>query len=211
MLIDCNAKLAKMPERIDSNPMGHMNQLLTNLYFDIGRLIAGNPVDDEYLDVSTPRGTNLIQVNRDTYAAFKHKIRRTAPNFIPFVNPSPEASDTEHASHPAKSAIHGQVDTLTDTEPYHLDKMRSHIKGLALPHRLYPMPSFCLFFRCVARELPNNVPFPAKERLIVDFQQKWGELMGDCFNTIKSATKYAIGACIDKNFRRFEKLRVDLR
>ena len=36
----------------------------------------------------------------------------------------------------------------------------------------------------MTRELPNNVPYPAKVALIKDFQSSWGQLCQDVFDHV---------------------------
>lgn len=72
----------------------------------------------------------LVQKNKESYATFKHTIRKTAPNFIPLIKPSSPASGIESDSmNNAKGAVDGQVDGRTEVEPYYLDEMRDHIKS----------------------------------------------------------------------------------
>ncbi|EIM80766.1 uncharacterized protein STEHIDRAFT_27185, partial [Stereum hirsutum FP-91666 SS1] len=84
--------------------------------------------------------TKLIQGNRKIYAVFKDNIRSTCPNFAPRKRNDKNVSDSD-----------GESDAESEDSanpPIYLDDMRSHITN------------------SVKRELPNNVPYEAKVKLI---------------------------------------------
>ncbi|KAF9459501.1 P-loop containing nucleoside triphosphate hydrolase protein [Collybia nuda] len=132
----------------------------------------------------------LVQENKESYAIFKKNIRETAPNFMPFPKPSSFVFGVEVSS---GKHIRDQVDSQTKADPCYLDDMRRHIKS------------------SIARELPNNVPFLAKEHLIVEFQKTWPSHIDTCFLTVYNSTKMAAEWCVEQRFKQFGKLAADVK
>ncbi|RDB17526.1 Interferon-induced GTP-binding protein Mx2 [Hypsizygus marmoreus] len=131
----------------------------------------------------------LIHQNRDAYASFKRTIRQTAPNFIPIkMNRSTQAS--EACSNNIASV---QIDEHTKAKPCYLDDMRAHIK------------------QSIARELPNNVPFRAKEVLIAEFQASWDSAVDVCFSAVQKSMEVMLEQCIRSHFYRYDHLEGHIR
>ena len=61
--------------------------------------------------------------------------------------------------------------------------------------------------RAVTRELPNNIPYPAKRSLIQDFQNSWGTHMMRCFERVQANFKNVLGELIRERFERFHHLK----
>ncbi|KAG5636061.1 hypothetical protein H0H81_009232 [Sphagnurus paluster] len=172
----CTWELAGLPEEIQGDPATYMLKLLTRFCDDVQRAIA-----------SGAEAGQLIHKNRDAYVAFKSAIRKSAPNFIPAVlynldSPAPNKDGGNNG----ESAL--RVDELTKTKPFYLNDMREHIK------------------KSVTRELPNNVPFSAKEVLIKQFQTSWDSAIEVCFTAVRQHTEAMLEQRIRDIFHRHEHL-----
>ncbi|KAI0041019.1 P-loop containing nucleoside triphosphate hydrolase protein [Auriscalpium vulgare] len=55
----------------------------------------------------------------------------------------------------------------------------------------------------ITRELPNNVPFRAKEVLIREFQEEWTELAKTCLNDVRGVVTAVLRARVDEIFGRW--------
>lgn len=124
----------------------------------------------------------LIHRNRDAFVAFKRAIRQTAPNFIPVLK-GKETGDLRVAG----------VDELSEAEPMYLSDMKRHVQ------------------KSVTRELPNNIPFQAKEVLILQFQADWKVAVDKCFSAVRRSVQDAIELTLKAVFGRYENLEKHMR
>ncbi|KAG6848187.1 hypothetical protein H0H93_002553 [Arthromyces matolae] len=85
----------------------------------------------------------------------------------------------------AKSLV---VDELAEGNPFYLDDMRAHIR------------------ESIARELPNNVPFPAKVELITRFQARWESATDDCFQAVRQHVEDMLDGHVKNTFQRYQHL-----
>ncbi|KAG6918468.1 hypothetical protein DXG01_014095 [Tephrocybe rancida] len=166
----CNQELASLPEEITEDPANYMLKLITGFCDNITRSVESG------LD------SQLVHLNRDTYAEFKVAIRKSAPNFVPAVQPKNVVS--------GNSSI---VDEYSEEKPFYLSDMREHIK------------------RSITRELPNNVPFSAKVDLITKFQAGWEAATQVCFNAVRGHVKQMLKHQVARTFHRYEKLEGHIR
>lgn len=138
VLVATNSDLATIPKEPDSQPATYVLELLSGLCDDVQRQVVGG------FNVGT-----LVQKNKECYATFKYTIRKTAPNFIPFIKPSSPTSGTGTESdsmNNPKGIVHGQVDGRTEVEPYYLDEMRAHIKSSVFSFQLSLFSSFLTLY-----------------------------------------------------------------
>ncbi|EIW56258.1 uncharacterized protein TRAVEDRAFT_49098 [Trametes versicolor FP-101664 SS1] len=59
----------------------------------------------------------------------------------------------------------------------------------------------------VTRELPNNIPYPAKRSLIHEFQESWEAHVLDCFDRVQVDFKTSLGELVKHRFERFSHLK----
>ncbi|KAF8839207.1 hypothetical protein BDN67DRAFT_970437 [Paxillus ammoniavirescens] len=124
----------------------------------------------------------LAQRNRALYATFKKDIRGTAPDFRPFENPKDYTPfDTLEPD-----------ETLGDRDPgvqtMGLSEIRQTIKD------------------SIAWELPNNLPYEAKARLISQFTSLWTAPAERCLTAINEVLDDVIQGLIETHFGRFKVL-----
>ena len=63
----------------------------------------------------------------------------------------------------------------------------------------------------MARELPNNVPYPAKVKLILKFQHSWMKHADACLDGVRDNLADTVLECVRQHFERWDSLHVQLR
>ncbi|KAH9928963.1 P-loop containing nucleoside triphosphate hydrolase protein [Fomitopsis serialis] len=183
-LAACYTELKSMPQQITGEQTSYVLRLLTLFYRDVHSYVDGGP-----------RTECLVQKNRQEYENLKRAIHSTAPRFIPLLSaedaPANSSSDPRRLvnvdsedEEPTKT----DTDHGTRTEAMYLSDMRLHIQ------------------RSTTRELPFNVPYPAKTALIRSFQATWEQASIDCFERIQRYFRYILSQLIRSRFGRFKKL-----
>lgn len=66
-------------------------------------------------------------------------------------------------------------------------------------------------YRSITRELPDNVPFDAKVRLIQEFQNTWPTLSEDCFDDVRKSMDELLTEQARSSFGRFDGLHHQIR
>ncbi|KAG6918467.1 hypothetical protein DXG01_014094 [Tephrocybe rancida] len=178
-LEDCNRALSILPKEIVEDPSNYMLKLLTGFCDDLSRSLESG------LDV-----TQLVHLNRDSYAEFKVAIWKTAPNFVP----------TLQAASSLWSSLGGDY---FQGQPFYLNDMREHIKRLAAVDNSAFLDPYVLWFRSITRELPNNVPFSAKVDLITKFQAGWEEIAEVCLRAVHKHVHQMLDHQIAHTFHRY--------
>ncbi|TFY58284.1 hypothetical protein EVJ58_g6511 [Rhodofomes roseus] len=178
----CYAELKTMPQQITGEPASYVLSLLSLFCVDVQSHVIGGP-----------RTEALVQHNRREYEDFKCAIRSTAPRFIPLpsAKDAPPVSDTN--ANPAvddedEESVKDAADRGTRAPSMNLSEMRLHIQ------------------RSMTRELPFNVPYPAKTALIRSFQTKWEQACLDCFENVQGHFKHTLAQLIHSRFGRFANL-----
>ncbi|KZT66613.1 hypothetical protein DAEQUDRAFT_714663 [Daedalea quercina L-15889] len=179
-LATCRAGLAGLPPAITADPASYVLSLVTSFCAVV------------YAHVQGGTGTaQLVQKNRRSYAAFKRAVRGTAPPFVPF----PSA---------AEASVHALAYLGLDLDEEEEDQFR--------PAEEAPAPQTkCVYLRDVkrfiaqstTRELPNNVPYPAKLALIKQFQSSWGILCQEVFDTVQRDFKEMLSELSKEKFDRY--------
>ncbi|TDL21013.1 hypothetical protein BD410DRAFT_790079 [Rickenella mellea] len=125
----------------------------------------------------------FIQQNQASYRAFKIKIRSTAPDFRPVENVSKCAaiSDVEESD---EIGAHN----FTNATPYDLYGVRRVIK------------------ESIAWELPHNIPFDAKSRLILECLERWDAPAFECLSSVSTRLYSYLHEKNQEQFKRFPKL-----
>jgi len=198
-LATCEQELAVLPKPIDTEPATYMLGLVTSFVNDVQRYVQGGPA-----------AGRLIHENRAAFATFKQAIRRTTPNFRPYVNADQTTSHFQNFL--GEGEDEGPEEgLLSDMQPFTLTDMQKHIqKSVALFLYLY-LVFANLFLRSITRELPDNVPFQAKVALIASFQGTWESSTSQCFDTVRSSMLKVLFECINAKFQRYENLEAHIR
>ncbi|OCH87803.1 hypothetical protein OBBRIDRAFT_827487 [Obba rivulosa] len=186
-LAQCNAQLELLPEPITAEPSAYVLSLVSAFCNDVQAYIQGSS-----------RAAALVQKNRQIYAAYKRSIRSTAPPFMPFLS-------AEEAISTTKGAFRGDYDR-TDEE--HDEDGLSEID---MSKCLYLRDIRRYIQRSVTRELPNNIPYPAKVELIRASQGTWLSKSRDCFEDVYKECIQTVMHLIDTRFSRYENLKTRMR
>lgn len=115
-LESCRRELSGIPKAIKEKPATHMLSLITAFSSDVQAYVRGGS-----------ETSRLIHDNRGAYGALKIAIRRTAPDFLPFLPTEPRGDFVN-------SLDDGEEDLLTDdcAKPFNLLDMRRHINKFVI-------------------------------------------------------------------------------
>lgn len=179
-LTRCTTELAKLPEAISTDPSSYVLHLVTEFCLMVHAYIHGG--------LST---ASLVQKNQQKYAEFKRGIRDTAPRFIPYYSENHMIVDAEDPA-----LVEDDVDEdEEDNEPspvnancMYLKDVRQFIRG------------------SLTRELPNNVPYNAKVKLIKNFQETWENQCCTCFEQVYKECEITIMTLLHERFGQYENL-----
>ncbi|KAJ3784740.1 P-loop containing nucleoside triphosphate hydrolase protein [Lentinula aff. detonsa] len=125
----------------------------------------------------------LIRLHRQSYGTFKTTIRKTAPRFVPF-EANQTVTDFDNCLDDEENDPIAKVSAIAISS-MNLTEVRNHVN------------------RCLARELPNNIPYEAKASLILRFQTSWPEAVDDCFRGVETDTLKILIKMIEQYFGRF--------
>lgn len=115
-LATCEQELAVLPKPIDAEPATYMLGLVTSFVNDVERYVRGGPA-----------AGRLIHENRAAFATFKQAIRRTAPNFRPYV--TADQTTVHFQNYLGEGEDEGPEDgLLSDMQPFTLTDMQKHIQ-----------------------------------------------------------------------------------
>lgn len=78
----CNIRLADLPSPVTTEPASYILGLVTSFCEDLKLNVHGDPNRSE-----------LVQSTRKIYASYKHDVRSSAPQFIPFVDENELGAD----------------------------------------------------------------------------------------------------------------------
>ncbi|KAK7676574.1 hypothetical protein QCA50_020450 [Cerrena zonata] len=183
----CMKRLAELPAPITSDPSSYILSLVTSFCSSVRLNVHGDPHSAE-----------LVQATRKIYGSFKHDIRSSAPEFLPFVD---------------------KQDIPADVAKYlNLDEDDEDDEDMPIENR-GPKPHNYIFLqdvknhiqRSLTRELPNNIPYPAKTVLIQSSQGTWSSDSRRCFDEVHKKLKGTLHELIDDQFSRYEHLRSRLK
>ncbi|KAF9066275.1 P-loop containing nucleoside triphosphate hydrolase protein [Rhodocollybia butyracea] len=162
-------KTGRTPPQILEEPATYMLSLVTTFCSEFQTLVHGRADAAE-----------LIRTHRQSYATFKRAIRKTAPNFVPFVA-TEKVTNFNNCLDDEKDDPVANVSSA-DAPSMDLSRIRRHIE------------------QSLTRELPNNVPYDAKASLIVQFQKTWPKAVDTCFESVEAATLAILFKMIDSHF-----------
>jgi len=112
---------------------------------------------------------------------FMKDILSTRPNFIPDRRPEIKSEGTSLAF----ETIDEAKDIPCNSEPMFLDELHDFLEG------------------SLTRELPYNVPFPAKAKLIKQSMAEWHYYCLKCFNDVKDDLRTHLLALVRKHYERY--------
>lgn len=203
-LAACHEELKSLPPQITGEPASYVLALLSSFCVDVQSHIMGAP------------GTEaLVQHNRRVYEEFKRAIRSTAPRFIPqpsAIDVPPNFSSQETADPDDDEGLEDELPSGSSSDVIYLKDMRLHIQryvcqlGISVSTQLTAMT--LLPSRSVTRELPFNVPYPAKTALIRSFQTSWEQHSHACFDRIERQFRVTLTQIMRAQLGRFKKLEV---
>ncbi|KAI8996213.1 P-loop containing nucleoside triphosphate hydrolase protein [Trametes punicea] len=174
-----NKQLDALPPRITTKPSAFVLDLVTKFSNDVVQLVHGSP---QY--------TKLVQSDCDAYKHFRDGILSTAPSFAPFEKKQWEKKvKGQLRMKQVKIDDVAQSTRVQGTKLIYLDEVREHIRA------------------AVTRELPNNIPYPAKRSLIQEFQKSWAMHTMACFERVQTNFKTHLVELIRSRFERFNHLK----
>ncbi|KAH9921275.1 P-loop containing nucleoside triphosphate hydrolase protein [Amylocystis lapponica] len=181
-LARCNAELERLPPPVNAEPSAYVLSLVTAFCGDVQAYVQGS---------SSTAG--LVQQNRCAYAAYKHLIRSTAPPFIPY----PSADDVQGDK---QEFLQIDDDDGDNSE----EKTGSE---RTVPQYVYLQDIKRYIQQSITRELPNNVPYPAKVALIQQFQHPWEGYSRMCFKAVDKELQQTLATLVQDKFQRYDNLR----
>ncbi|KAH9932350.1 P-loop containing nucleoside triphosphate hydrolase protein [Fomitopsis serialis] len=183
-LTTCRAELDALPPAITADPASYVLSLITSFCGLVVAYVQGGP--------ST---AHFVQQNRVSYAAFKRAVRGTAPPFLPF----PSAAEA-----PGHALAYLGLDLEEEEDGF--QPVGETPAGGAQTKRMYLRDVKQYIARSITRELPNNVPYPAKVALIKDFQSSWGQLCQEVFDNVGKDFQDMLSELMRKKFQRYSLL-----
>ncbi|KAH8117943.1 P-loop containing nucleoside triphosphate hydrolase protein [Phellopilus nigrolimitatus] len=174
-LMSTSSELSTLPPPPPENPTSELLKLVTNFTSELNSHVQG-----------LPNYEGLIQRCRPAYNSFGNDILTTRPMFIPFEKDAfEEFDDIPDEPEIVKEDIQ-QESRLTSTQsPKYIDDVRELIK-LSL-----------------TRELPYNVPFSAKVRLIEECFETWPSHFRACFDEVHDAYQSCLDNLLARHFQKF--------
>ncbi|KAF8603999.1 hypothetical protein BDV93DRAFT_117624 [Ceratobasidium sp. AG-I] len=145
LTLDTTGELRALPEEISDDPAGTVLSIVMEFQRDVETHVEG-----------VPEGDGLIQKLHVVYEKFRKEIRSSAPEFRPFKQPT---GDEETAF------IMPEIAFLTEEE--------AAVSGSNPDRILHENDISKMSKEAVTRELPKNVPFIVKRKLIKRFVELW--------------------------------------
>ncbi|KAG9123954.1 hypothetical protein FRC07_013378 [Ceratobasidium sp. 392] len=142
-----SVSLRALPAEISEDPAGAVLSLVMDFHREVATHVEG-----------IPEGDGLIQQIRKAQDKFRQAIRRSAPDFRPFKRP---ANDEEKAKIPTMPDVVflNEEETAGTEDISDRTLFEGDIRKMSTEAR--------------TRELPNNVPFIVKRKLIKSFMDMW--------------------------------------
>ena len=165
LLASCLEEIGTLPKTLDVDPQFEVLTKVGEFCDAFKGAVSGASSDK-----------SLVQRNRALYTLFARDIRGTSPDFRPFEDPIQhsliDALDSEERSEVRNDLV--QVMGLYD--------VRKTIKEY-VPYSPFPSYAYA-WYRSIAWELPGNIPYAAKTRLIDQFTGLWSAPAEKCLASI---------------------------
>ncbi|KZS86992.1 P-loop containing nucleoside triphosphate hydrolase protein [Sistotremastrum niveocremeum HHB9708] len=178
------AQLRKLPPPLTMDPSSELLSMITGFSSDAQSHVNG-----------TDAHVALVQENRSVYRKFKIAIRKTAPEFRPFLKK--EANGAALARWDDSAVVDEEPLEPSDKSPndpvIYLDDLRKHIRSSR------------------THELPDIVPYPAKLQSIEAFVELWEDPISECFTKVNEGFKRTLIDLIHEHFSRFPALEANIR
>lgn len=179
LLNECEEGLGRLPAVITNDPRTEILGRITKFCTAFEGAVYGRSEDK-----------GLIHTNRAHYDGFEAEIHQTAPYFVPSPGPLLTAVSSSDPS---------------GTEPLNLDDVRKVIKKCVI-FRYVDAQILTGNLSSIAWELPHNVPFEAKQVLILKSIDRWHSPSLSCFRAVFSTLSDFTEALLKKHFGRFRQL-----
>ena len=167
MLASCLEEIGTLPKALDVDPQFEVITKVSEFCNAFKGAVSGASSDK-----------SLAQRNRALYTLFARDIRGTSPDFRPFEDPTHrnysliDGLDSEECSEVRNDLV--QIMGVYD--------VRQTIKEYV---PCSPFPSCAhAWYRSIAWELPGNIPYAAKTRLIDQFTGLWSAPAEKCLASI---------------------------
>lgn len=190
LLASCLMEISTLPKPLEADPQIEV-LVRVNAFCDAFKGVVSGASSDK----------SLAQRNRALYTIFCQNIRGTSPDFRPFEDP------TEYSP----------MDVLEGEEPAVVKNDRVQTMGVYEVRKTIqesvPFPSFTGLrfltynvYRSIAWELPGNIPYEAKTRLINQFTTLWSTPAEKCLTSINDVLDDVVQQLVKTHFGRFKVL-----
>ncbi|KAM5542532.1 hypothetical protein V8D89_003991 [Ganoderma adspersum] len=197
LLAACLADLARLPARPEMDSASELVQLVFRFCEAVERTVDGTSDDKSF-----------VHRSREHYRDLKRAIRSTAPDFRPFEHPSeyarppePRAQQREDAFLDLPLVPASEVESVRSV-PWVPQDLNEEGVGIGV------LDVRRVIQESMGWELPHNIPYSAKIRLIREFVQRWAEPSKKCFMGIQNLVeKHVYDTLVSHHFGQFPSLR----
>ncbi|KAK4705660.1 hypothetical protein P7C70_g541, partial [Phenoliferia sp. Uapishka_3] len=181
-LYDANVKqIRELPDPPAEDPTLELLRLCTDFSSEAEQYCKG-----------TFEHESLIHGTTEAFKHFKLDIQMTLPRFIPFEKDSTDPrkanfTEPESLKDDIENAVPGTADLFRSLRlELDLDDTRERIR------------------KAVTRELPYNVPFAAKSKVILTSIASWKQFAIDCLESVRPLVNATVEELIQTHFGRFD-------
>lgn len=197
-LAECIQQMSKLPAEVTVDATTEILSRISSFCADLRGDVYG-----------LNESKDFVHRTQSAFRTFKLTIRGSAPDFRPFTNPSaylppsPPPSESDELDGDSQ-AVYPQG---SPAKPISLDEVRTVIKEYECPiHHIRISLKQTHVIRSIGWELPHNVPFEAKKRLIKRFIDQWPAPAQSCFDEVLHILSAFVDANIRKHFEQFPAL-----
>ncbi|OSD02217.1 hypothetical protein PYCCODRAFT_1467882 [Trametes coccinea BRFM310] len=181
-LANCIAELDRLPPMMteDSDVTAEVVRCIFQFCGAMSKVVLGSSEDRSF-----------VRACRREFLAFEAAIRRTAPDFQPFLQPDNSMDAIALSTSPSES----------------LEVSNPNDEVVGQDRKLITLPDVQrVIEETTGWELPGNVPYEAKERLIKGFMTHWSEAATRCFDDVLADLRERILNEAEGHFGRFPPL-----
>ncbi|KAI0820853.1 P-loop containing nucleoside triphosphate hydrolase protein [Trametes gibbosa] len=178
----CSKRLAALPQLLGADVAAEVIHCVVRFCDSFRRVVYGECEDKAF-----------VRECRRRFALFERTIRHSAPDFRP-------------------SLIAGETPQLVaipvedDTDKFGVDRYEDFTRHPTEPITLRDVTR--IIDEATGWELPHNVPYEAKKRLIQRFMEHWPAAESECFEHVAKALELAMRTEVATHFGRFPPLEV---
>jgi hypothetical protein len=156
----------------------------------------------------------LIQRNNAAFGDFKTAIRRTAPRFVAILEGDDGTTQPHIITDDEEEDCNTRDESVDSQVPIYLTDVRKVLRKCVIYYFTLSgnlNPTRFQITRARTRELPGDIPPPAKAALIADFQESWGASTETCFHRVRESLLEVLVQVMERIFGRYGPLKQALR